>query len=106
MTSKKKTPRVGSTRSLGSAHPSDPRPHYIIQLERPGQHLTMAQVRAILAGTGVEVDAGYGPIVVDHERGRHVVRGWANDEARKRAECLPGVRFFGDPKIAPLGSPL
>lgn len=57
---------------------------------------------ALFAGTGVRLDVGYGPHLIDAERGRHVVRGEATPEARKRAEAIPGVQFFADVRQAPM----
>ena len=74
---------------------------YLIQLERPGQKLSMKKVREIFFGTGVKLDEGYGPINVNPARGRYVVRGWTTPDGRKRAEQIPGVSFFGDAKITP-----
>ena len=79
-----------------------PRP-YIIQIDRPGPRLAIADVRDLLAGTGVQLDDGYGPVPVDPAAGRYVVRGTATRAARRRAEKIRGVRFFGDVKIGPLG---
>ncbi len=91
--------------------PDDPdtrqggRRQFLIQIEQPSKKLDLAQIYEILAGTGVEVDKGYGPINVNPKLGRYVVRGWATSDARARAEKIQGVRFFGDPKIAPMGPP-
>ncbi len=69
---------------------------YIIQIERSGQKLDMASAQALLAGTGVELDAAYGPILVNPKLGRYVVRGLATPSARREAENVPGVSFFSD----------
>lgn len=100
-------PRKGSASAPAPQKQSSStrRKHYLIQIERPGKTLTMDDIRHILAGTGVEVDEGYGPVVVNPDLGRHAVRGWADDESRQRAEDINGIRFFGDPRIAPLGPP-
>lgn len=62
----------------------------------------MAAVTALFAGTGVRLDGSYGPHLIDAGRGRHVVRGEATPEARKKAEAIPGVRFFADVPQAPM----
>lgn len=69
---------------------------YVIQLERPGERVDMEFVRALLGDTGVELDAEYGPIPVNPNLGRFVVRGVASPEARAQAERIPGIRFFAD----------
>ncbi|HEV8265778.1 MAG TPA: hypothetical protein VGQ06_12595 [Gemmatimonadales bacterium] len=74
---------------------------YVIQLERPGERVDMEFVRALLGGTGVEVDAGYGPVPVNPGLGRFVVRGFASPEARALAEQIPGIRFFADVRQQP-----
>ena len=74
---------------------------YVIQLERPGEHVDMEFVRALLGGTGVELDAGYGPVPVNPGLGRFVVRGFASPEARALAERIPGIRFFADVRQQP-----
>jgi hypothetical protein len=74
---------------------------YIIQVDRPGEQIDMAGLRALLDGAGVELDPNYGPIPVDPELGRYVVRGRASPDARARAELIPGVRFFADARQEP-----
>jgi hypothetical protein len=81
------------------------RKHYLIQVERPGERLSISDVRKIFAATGVELDSQYGPILINPDLGRHAVRGWADDQSRQSAERIPGVRFFSDPRIAPLSAP-
>jgi hypothetical protein len=56
----------------------------------------MASLRALLDGVGVNLDADYGPVPVNPQLGRYVVRGTASPDARARAEQIPGVRFFAD----------
>jgi hypothetical protein len=69
---------------------------YIIQVDRPGERVDMASIRALLDGVGVTLDADYGPVPVNPQLGRYVVRGTASPDARARAEQIPGVRFFSD----------
>jgi hypothetical protein len=78
-----------------------PRSRFLIQIEHLGGTLDMPAARTLLAGTGVELDQTYGPILVNPARGRYVVRGRASRAARAKAEALPGVRFFSDAGISP-----
>src|SRR5882672_1362227 len=94
----------GTAKDRVVARKDAPRP-YIIQIDRPGPRLEIGDVREMLAGTGVQIDAGYGPIPLDPLIGRYVVRGTATQSARQRAEKIRGVRFFGDAKIGPIGQP-
>ncbi len=75
---------------------------FLIQIESPGKKLDMPAVKALLADTGVQLDDGYGPILVNPASGRFVVRGKATRSARARAEALPGVRFFSDAGVSPM----
>ena len=74
----------------------------MIQIERPSERLDLPRITKILADTGVKLDPAYRPILVNPALGRYVVRAWAEDAARKRAEKIPGVQFFGDLKIGPM----
>ena len=56
----------------------------------------MASIRALLDGVGVVLDPAYGPVSINPQLGRYVVRGTASPDARTRAEQIPGVRFFAD----------
>jgi len=69
---------------------------YIIQVDRPGERVDMPTIRALLDGVGVTVDPDYGPVPLNPQLGRYVVRGSASPDARARAEQIPGVRFFAD----------
>lgn len=82
--------------------PDRSKSRYVIQLERPGERVDMEFVRSLLDDTGVELDAGYGPIPVNPNLGRFVVRGVASPEARALAERIPGVRFFADVQQKPV----
>lgn len=62
----------------------------------------MRAVAVLFTGTGVVLDDGYGPHLIDPSRGRHVVRGEATPEARRKAEAIPGVQFFSDARQAPM----
>ncbi len=61
----------------------------------------MNDVLQLFRETGVELDTEYGPILVNSALGRFVVRGMADEEARKRAEAIPGVKLFADARIRP-----
>ncbi len=74
---------------------------FIIQVDRPGERLDLAAIRTLLEGTDVDLDPGYGPILINPKLGRYVVRGAASLEARAKAEQIPGVRFFADAKVKP-----
>ena len=80
---------------------SSPRRGFIIQIEGRSTPLGMSDVLQLFRETGVEVDTEYGPIPVNPALGRFVVRGTADEAARKRAEAIPGVRLFADPRIKP-----
>lgn len=74
----------------------------IIQVDRPGKKLDLSDVRALLDGTGVQLDINYGPILINPQLGRYVVRGKATSKARAKAEQIPGVRFFADVRQKPM----
>ena len=74
----------------------------IIQVDRPGGRLAMEAVAKLLEGTGVEIDASYGPIPINPAIGRYVVRGRATPAARAKAEKIPGVRLFADARVQPM----
>src|SRR5439155_666351 len=61
-----------------------------------GERVDMASIRALLDGVGVVLDPAYGPVPINPQLGRYVVRGTASPDARTRAEQIPGVRFFAD----------
>jgi hypothetical protein len=69
---------------------------YIIQVDRPGERVDMAAIRALFDGLDITLDLDYGPIPINPALGRFVVRGSATPDARARAEQIPGVRFFAD----------
>ena len=69
---------------------------YIIQVDRPGERVDMATIRALLDSAGVTLDPNYGPVPINPQLGRYVVRGVASPDARQRAEQIPGVCFFAD----------
>jgi len=77
-------------------------PQFIIQVERPGKKLDMAQIRALLEGTGVQLDDRYGPFLINPKLGRYVVRGTATAQARAKAEQILGVRLFPDIRQKPM----
>ncbi len=74
----------------------------IIQVERPGEKLDMPAVERILAGTGIRLDPAYGPLPVNPQLGRYVVRGFVSPQARALAEKIPGVRLFADVRQKPI----
>lgn len=76
---------------------------YLISVVHPGSTPSLDDIRRVLGDTGVQLDAAYGPFLVDADRNEYVVRGTADSHARQRAEALPGVTFFGDPEIGPTG---
>ena len=76
--------------------------HYLIQVDVGRPSVQMSEVKKLLADAKIDLDASYGPILVDPAKGRYVVRGTATPSARQYAEAhIPGVQFFGDPRIAP-----
>jgi len=75
---------------------------FIIQVDRPGEKLSMSAIRDLLKDTGIQLDSGYGPILINPKLGRYVVRGTATPEARAKAEQIPGVRFFADTRQKPM----
>jgi hypothetical protein len=72
----------------------------LFQIDRPGEPMDMSRARLLLEAAGVQVDPSYGPIPIDHRRGRYVVRGTASPEALERVRELEGVSVFQD---APIG---
>lgn len=86
------SPRPGS---------SSRRRGFIIQIDGRPTPFAMSDVVRLLHETGVELDTDYGPVPVNPSLGRFVVRGTADDEARRRAEAIPGVRLFADPRVEP-----
>ena len=75
---------------------------YMIQLEAGKSKSAISSLRRKLKQIGIDVDEKYGPVPVNRDLGRYVIRGWATPDDRTRAEKLKGVTFFGDPKIAPV----
>src|SRR5438552_15226390 len=71
-----------------------PATRYIIQVDRPGERVDMATIRSLLEGAGVALDPNYGPLPLNPQLGRTVVRGAASPDAREHADHIPGVRFF------------
>lgn len=70
-------------------------------LERPDEPLDIETVRAVLEPAGVAVDVTYGPICINAQLRRYVVRGTATVDAKIKAEQIAGVRFFHEAKISP-----
>ena len=79
-----------------------PATRFLIQIESPAKKLDMTRVKALLARTGVKLDEGYGPILVNPGLGRYVVRGAASRKAKAKAEALPGISFYADPRQEPI----
>lgn len=75
--------------------------HYVIQIDRPAEALTLDRARALLEPLGVSLDGSYKPVAINPRLGRFVVRGVATPDIRAKAERLPGVRFFADAKVSP-----
>lgn len=75
--------------------------HYVIQIDRPAEALTLDRARALLEPLGVSLDPSYSPVAINPKLGRFVVRGVATPDVRSEAERLPGVRFFADAKVSP-----
>lgn len=76
---------------------------YLIQLDAPGKQPTLANLKRTLGEVGIDLDEAYGPIPVNRDLGRYVVRGWATADTKSRAEKLPGITFFSDPTIRQAG---
>ncbi len=74
----------------------------IVQVDRPGQKMDMSAMQRLLAGTGLRLDETYGPILINPQLGRYVVRGTVTPEARARIEQIAGVRLFSDSKVQPM----
>ncbi len=81
---------------------TDSTPQFIIQVERPGEKLDLAKIRALFEGTDVQLDDNYGPFLVNPKLSRYVVRGTATAQARAKAEQIQGVRFFPDIRQQPM----
>ncbi len=84
------------------SEPPSTRYRCIIQIDRPSQDLDMPAVLEMLQGTGVELDASYGPLLINPKLGRYVVRGSTTPDARGKAEQIPGVRFFAEAGVEPI----
>lgn len=72
---------------------------FILQVESPGDKPTLAAIEERLRGTGIKLDAGYGPIAVNPRLGRYVVRGSGTPRAKARARRIPGITLFADSKV-------
>lgn len=73
---------------------------FMIQVDGPGRRLKIGYFATLLGDTGVKLDMTYGPLLINKEIGRYVLRGLATPAARKKAERLGGVAFFVDPDVA------
>jgi len=67
------------------------------------QDLDLETVQRFLNETGVQLDENYGPILINPQQRRYVVRGQATTAARRRVERTmgSGVKFFSDGRIQP-----
>jgi hypothetical protein len=77
----------------------------IVQIDHPGEKLTLAEAVSLFEGSGFELDRGYGPICVNPSAGRFVVRGQASPEAAERLRRIEGVRVFTDAPLKPATGP-
>jgi hypothetical protein len=95
--------RTGKRRNAPkAASGSEAASNYLIQVDVGRPSVEMSDVKKMLADAKIDLDASYGPILIDPAKGRYVVRGTATPSAREYAEAnIPGVQFFGDPRIAP-----
>jgi hypothetical protein len=75
---------------------------YIIQVDWPDKPFDLGAVRSMLTEAGLEVDDSYRPVSVNPKLGRYVLRGQGSEEARTRAESIPGVRLFPDSPVRPV----
>lgn len=95
--------RNTDTKSAGdSGAQSDGERNYIIQVSGRGTSFSMSDAQSLLRASGVVLDEGYAPIVLNRAKGDFALRGRASNKAREEAERLvPGIRFFGDARIQP-----
>ena len=77
----------------------DDRHQFIIQVHLEDQH-DLDEMKQALEESGVTLDVSYGPYNVNPREINFVLRGWATPRSRSAAEEIPGVRFFGDPKLS------
>ena len=75
---------------------------FIIQLERPGEKIDLKSIQKLLESKGIKVDTAYGLIQIDQKGSRFVMRGWGTPVSRKKAEQIPGIRFFSDATVKPI----
>ena len=86
--------------------------YYLIQINLPATasnavrgmpRADIESVETLLGDTGIELDQQYGPICINPQQQKFVVRGEATPEARHRVEERLGdqVRFFADPRVHP-----
>src|SRR6266852_4923631 len=78
---------------------------YIIQVDRPGERVDMPTIRALLDGVGVTVDPDYGPVPINPQLGRYVVRGSASPGARAPSR-FPACASSPTRSRSPLPNPL
>jgi hypothetical protein len=77
---------------------------YLIQIAnapRLPKRSDFDHIIGLLEGTGIELDLSYGPVVIDRKQKKVVVRGTATEEAKAKAEEIPGVTLFADLKGGP-----
>jgi hypothetical protein len=101
----RRNPKIKSLDDRGPH--SDVQKNYIIQVSGQPQTFSMSDAQSLLGSTGVVLDEGYGPISANRSVGLFILRGRASSKARQEAEKLvPGIRFFGDPRIGPASPPV
>lgn len=75
----------------------------MIQIQRPDQkNLEMSTIEKLLEGTGIKLDPDYGPFCVNPKQGVFVIRGFASQEAQKKAKQIPDIILFPDTTISPI----
>ena len=99
---KSKIDNSSSSSSSSSSNKHNIQNQFIIQIERQGERLSMQDIHGILKGTGIQLDSGYGPYLVNPQLGRYVVRGFADSEGEQKARKLPGIMLFRDTKVRPI----
>lgn len=75
----------------------------MLQIEWPHPaKLTLRDAKELLGPTGIELDETYGPILVNPQARRFLVRGMATAEATDKARAIAGVGVFADTPIKPM----
>ncbi len=71
---------------------------YIIQFQFLGNKPDLEQLKLQFSDMGIVLDCGYQPVLVNSQRNRYVVRGFASASARENAEKSKGMQCFADSK--------